>query len=628
MNRLYIDDYGNVTPRRPMTLQENYGMPRNVSAGQIPYTGGGQVIGRPSGISRPGIASGTPQATQVPVNPRRVPVPRPTTVPVESDLAPPPVANQARGFTMGQEGATVSPARPTRPIARLTHAPAEPLKNIDAEVRARINSGSRRFVGPQQPEVMPIATPGNSVVFGGRGSAQPVLPGGGLAGELYRRWSDSTGRYIPGLEQAWGGKPTAYREIADFARNEIQRQSDSASGQEVRQPLPPRASMSRSIADVPTAPVDVPLHYENLGLGPNDLSRTSTGRIPTPVKPVGIAGGEGTGFATVGGKRINYQDIGTRQDQLSSRRTDGIATAPDGQTAVLGNAAGYRPSRDVDWSPGSANERNAQLEAADRLGMTSDGRGDFRPMNQGERDAAGLTTQQEYVTRNNQDIQNQLGIIAGNTGNMYDGDEKITAAKMRIAALQGQNAQLQQGIAGDQTLAGQKYMADAGVAAHRITGQATVDAARLGAEGRERAALVEGLSEQHKQQNADRQAVQKRRDEREKSYLNRYDWGKISPTAANEYAGLLADTDGKGYVTLRDPSGTHGDILIHQNIEQALRGAYGKIRTADQFQAYLNQARKLGAGQAPVYQTQIKNTANLPLIRSKQDQLLEGINNG
>lgn len=371
-----------------------------------------------------------------------------------------------------------------------------------------------------------------------------------------------------------------------------------------------------------------PLHYENLGLGPNDLSRTSTGRMPAPVKPVGIAGGDGTGFASVGGKRINYQDIGTRQDPLSSRRTDGIATAPDGQTIVLGNATGYRPSRDVDWSPGSANERAARAGIAGDLGMTSDGRGDFRPMNQGERDAAGLTTKQEYFTRNNQDIQNQLGFIAGNAGNMYDGDQKIEAARMRIAALQGQNAQLQQGIAGDQSLAGQKYVANAGIAAHRIAGDATVQAAQIGADARNNAALAEGVREQQKQQNADRQASQKRRDDQVKSYLNRYDWGKISPTAANEYAGLLADTDGKGYVTLRDPSGTHGDVLVHQGIEQTLRGAYGKIRTADQFKAYLNQARKLGGDKVPLYKTQIRNTANLSLLKSKQDPLPEGNVNG
>jgi hypothetical protein len=514
-------------------------------------------------------------------------------------------------------------------VAQISYSPREPLENIDADVRARIGSGSRRFVGPQQPEVMPIATPGNSVIFGGRGGAQPVLPGGGIAGELYRRWSGRTGRYIPGLEQMWGGKQTTYRELTDLVRGEMQRQADSSAGQEVRQQLPPRASASLPIAGAPVAPIDTPLRYENLGLGPNDLSRTSTGRVPTPIKPVGIAGGDGTGFAIVGDKKVNYQNIGTRQDPLASRRTDGIATAPDGQTILLGNSAGYHPSRDVDWSPGSANERNAQLAAADRLGMTSDGQGGFRPMRQGERDATGLTTKQEYLTRNNQDIQNQLAVISANTGNMYDGDQKIEAARMRIAALQGQNTQLQQGIAGDQTLAGQKYAADAGLAAHRITGDATVQAAQIGADARSTAALAESKRDQQKQQNADKQASQKRRDDQMKSHLNRYDWGKISPTAATEYAGLLADTDGKGYVTLRDPSGTHGDILVHQSIEQALRGAYGKIRTADQFKAYLNQARKLGGSKAPVFQTQIKNTASLPLIKSKQDPTLpEGNTNG
>jgi hypothetical protein len=487
MGTLYIDERGIATPQRPMTLQENYGMPPNVSAGRIPYTGSGQPVGAPSGISRPGIATGAQNAAQVPVNPRRLPSLRTGTAPIASTPAAPPATNPARGFTMGSSGATVSPARPTKPVAQISYSPREPLENIDADVRARIGSGSRRFVGPQQPEVMPIATPGNSVIFGGRGGAQPVLPGGGIAGELYRRWSGRTGRYIPGLEQMWGGKQTTYRELTDLVRGEMQRQADSSAGQEVRQQLPPRASASLPIAGAPVAPIDAPLRYENLGLGPNDLSRTSTGRVPTPIKPVGIAGGDGTGFAIVGGKKVNYQDIGTRQDPLASRRTDGIATAPDGQTILLGNAAGYHPSRDVDWSPGSANERNAQLAAADRLGMVYDsGQSNiqqtstqpqgiarplsnvekmaawanttgnvrpqtvtasnnapvtpniagFRPMRQWERDAAGLTTKQEYLTHNNQDIQNQLAAISANMGNQYDGDQKIEAARMRIAALQ------------------------------------------------------------------------------------------------------------------------------------------------------------------------------------------------
>lgn len=594
MAKIFVDEQGIATPRRPMTLQENYGRMPKMPAGQIPYTGGGQPVGTPSGISRPGIATGTPQATQTPVNLRRMPIPRSQTAPVATRPIAPPAANSVRGFTLGQEGATVSPARPTRPIAQIAHTPTEPLENIDAEVRARINSGSRRFVGPQQPEVMPIATPGKTITFGGRGGAQPVLPGGGIAGALYRNWSQKTGRYIPGLEQAWGGKPTTYREIAGFARGEMQRQNAPAAGQEVRMPLPPRESASHPIAGAPAAPVDAPLHYENMGLGPDDLSRTSTGRTLTPVKPVGITGGDGSGFAVVGGKRINYQDIGTRNDPLSSRRNDGFVSAPDGKTMLLGNVRGYQPIA-----------------------------GD-----QGARSPVSQPTAQESIVRNIQDIQRELEYITANRGNMYDGDQKIADAKLRIAALQGVNAQLQQGIAGDQTLEGHKYVADAGLAAHRIAGDAQVSAARLAAEGRERTAQAAQEAEGRKQQIETGQADRKHRDDQVRSYLNRYDWGKISPTAANEYAGLLADTDGKGYVTVRDPSGTYGDLLVHQGIEQALRGSYGKIRTAEQFDAWMNQAKKLGAGKAPVYHTRIKNSAQLPLIRSKQDPLLEGTING
>ncbi len=353
---------------------------------------------------------------------------------------------------------------------------------------------------------------------------------------------------------------------------------------------PPRPAAARPIA----GPTEPPTRYENMGLGPNDLSRTSTGRVPTPAKPVGIADGAGSGYAVVGGKRINYQDIGTKRDPLAQRR-DGFVSTPEGTTMLLGNPSAYRP-----------------IPREDKLG----GRG-----------IADLTPQ-ETITRNNERIQSDLATITANMGNMYDGDQQIAAAKMRIAALQGQNDLLQKGIAGDQALEGHKYAADAGLAAHRIAGDAQIAAARLGAEATSDTALAKLLREQQERQSADTQDERKRRDGLVRSYLDRYDWGKISPTAANEYAGLLADTDGKGYVTLRDPSGTYGDVLVHQGVEQALRSAYGKIKTSDQFQAYLNQARKLGAGKAPVYQTKIKNTANLSLLRSKQDLLPEAQTNG
>lgn len=368
-----------------------------------------------------------------------------------------------------------------------------------------------------------------------------------------------------------------------------------------------------------SGPVDAPLHYENLGLGPNDLSRTSTGRIPSPVKPVGIADGEGTGYAVVGGKRISYRDIGTRQDPLASRRTDGIATAPDGQTVLLGNAAGYRPSRDVDWSPGSANERTTQLAAAERQGMAPDGQGGFRPLRQYERDAAGLTTKQDTIDSNNKAMQDETNSIAYNMRNDYDGFARIMQSKARIAALRGQNALLQQGIAGDQALAAHQYTADQNLRGH----QYTADSLRATKDAENNAAQAESLRKQQEQERKSRQDDRKRRDAQVRSHLDRYDWGKISPTAANEYAGLLADTDGKGYVTLRDPSGTYGDVMVHQGVEQGLRSAYGKIRTADQFQAWLNQARKLGGNNAPVYQTSIKNSASLPLLRSKQVPLTQ-----
>lgn len=483
MGKIFVDEQGIAAPKRPMTLQENYGRMPKMPAGQISYTGGARPVGPPSGLSRPGIATGAPQATQTPVNPRRLPVPRSQSAPVASRPVSPPATNLARSFTLGPEGATVSPVRPTRPIAQIAHTPSEPLENIDAEVRARINSGSRRFVGPQQPEVMPIATPGKTITFGGRGGAQPVLPGGGIAGALYRNWSQKTGRYIPGLEQAWGGKPTTYREIAGFARGEMQRQNTPTAGQEIRIPLPPRAA-ARPIAGT-TAPVaDAPLHNEN-----------RTGQIPPPVKmrtvPAPAAAPDGgSGYAMVGGKRINYQDIGTKRDPLAQRR-DGFVSTPEGGTMMLGNPSAYRPA--------SRDERPAR------------GIADLTP--------------QETIARNHERIQSDLATITANMGNQYDGEQQIAAAKMRIAALQGQNDLLQKGIAGDQALeghkyaadaglTGNKYAADAGVAAHRIAGNSQVEAARLGAEATSNTALAKLLRDQQERQEKAQQdaAAQQRKD--------------------------------------------------------------------------------------------------------------------
>lgn len=214
------------------------------------------------------------------------------------------------------------------------------------------------------------------------------------------------------------------------------------------------------------------------------VAPVSTTPTATPVKPVGIAGGDGSGFAVVGGKRTNYQDIGTRRDPLAQRR-DGIVTTPDGGTMLLGNQSAYRPRREDE---GAAAAR---------------GIADFTP--------------QEHISRNNERIQDDLATITANMGNMYDGDQKVAAAKMRIAALQGQNALLQQGIAGDQTLEGHKYVADAGIAAHRIAGDAQVSAARLAVEGREREAQEKLTREQQERQDKAQQeaATQQRKDVRD-----------------------------------------------------------------------------------------------------------------
>lgn len=115
----------------------------------------------------------------------------------------------------------------------------------------------------------------------------------------------------------------------------------------------------------------------------------------------------------------------------------------------------------VDWSHGSRNSIAALSDAAQRNGLTMEN-GKYRPMNMGERDAAGLTSPMDYVTRNQQRINDLNQSITANAKNEFDGPSRIAAAQHSIASLTNQNNELIAGLNINAGLEGKRlsYAAD------------------------------------------------------------------------------------------------------------------------------------------------------------------------
>ena len=314
--------------------------------------------------------------------------------------------------------------------------------------------------------------------------------------------------------------------------------------------------------------------------------------------------GDSHGYAIVGGKRINYQDIGTKRDPLA--RNDGMVSTPEGGTVLLGNPTAYRP------------------------------------IPQEERSARGIAdlTPQETLVRNNERIQSDLDTITANMGNQYDGEQKIAAAKMRIAALQGQNELLQRGIAGDQSLegqkyaadmglkghqtdvVGQKYAADTGLRGHQIDRESDVDVARLYSDAQIRSASLG----RENRDNAQAAAEDKARLGVRNQVINSYDWTGISPTAANEYAAIVAQTfDKPGYETFSDPQSKYGDTILHPEIVKAFGPKLRAAKTSREYTDAIKEINRLTGGQG-VHQTSIVNTRRLPRLKRAEDNGLSVLN--
>ena len=310
------------------------------------------------------------------------------------------------------------------------------------------------------------------------------------------------------------------------------------------------------------------------------------------------------GYAIVGGKRINYQDIGTKRDPLA--RNDGMVSTPEGGTMLLGNPTAYRP------------------------------------IPQEERSARGIAdlTPQETLVRNNERIQSDLDTITANMGNQYDGEQKIAAAKMRIAALHGQNELLQRGIAGDQSLegqkyaadiglkghqtdvVGQKYAADMGLRGHQIDRESGVDVARLYSDAQIRSASLG----RENRDNAQAAAEDKARLGVRNQVINSYDWTGINPTTANKYATIMAQTFEKpGYETFSDPQSRYNDVVLPPEIAKNFGPTLRAARNSDEYAAILAEITRLTNGQG-VHHTGIANTRRHPRLKRAEDNGLSVLN--
>lgn len=250
-------------------------------------------------------------------------------------------------------------------------------------------------------------------------------------------------------------------------------------------------------------------------------------QAPPESKPV--LGG-GSGYATVGGKRINYRDIGTSKDPLHSR--GGIVFSNDGQQST-GGALGSQDANSL------------------------------------------MAAQREQVSRNAQDI----GSLMQNIGNSSDG----FADTMRIAGIQAQSDNIQRNIADAQRssekaeeLAMRKYTADLGFKGQAMETEAHIKAAELGNLGRIEAAKAK--------------VQQDAKDEGRKDFKDRAsgllkEWDKLNlPTEIrpylSQYASIVAESeDPAGKVFLL---GANGPNRAHM----ALPKTYEKVYLAWRAKGY------------------------------------------
>lgn len=157
----------------------------------------------------------------------------------------------------------------------------------------------------------------------------------------------------------------------------------------------------------------------------------------------------------------------------------------------------------------------------------------------------------------------------------------------------------------DQHLAGVKYNADAHTKAAEIAGGAAVQKAQLDAR-------VKVGEQKQKDTTALQQKVYDQ-------IMKGYDYTGISPTAVHDYATTMAKTAGKGYVTLADPTGTHGDVIVHPGVAAFANQHLKSVKTPDQYVRLLQELDKVAAG--GVHRTGIKSTQQLKPLKVSPNQI-------
>lgn len=161
-----------------------------------------------------------------------------------------------------------------------------------------------------------------------------------------------------------------------------------------------------------------------------------------------------------------------------------------------------------------------------------------------------------------------------------------------------------------------KYAADQALAGHKLTADAHTKAAEIAGGAAVQKAQLDARVKVGEQKQMDTTALQ------QKVYdqiMKGYDYTGISPTAVHDYATTMAKTAGKGYVTIADPTGTHGDAVVHPGVAAFANQYLKSVKTPDQYVRLLQELDKVAAG--GVHRTGIKSTQQLKSLKVSPNQI-------
>lgn len=204
----------------------------------------------------------------------------------------------------------------------------------------------------------------------------------------------------------------------------------------------------------------------------------------------------------------------------------------------------------------------------------------------------------------------------GAKGDLADYEARRTAIAGQLADNQGRTiaGMKEQGdkYTADQSLAGVKYTGDAHIKAADIAGESAVQRAKVGAIEKQQEAKNKSADQKQKDTTALQQKVYDQ-------ITKGYDFTGISPTAVHDYATTMAKTAGKGYVTLADPTGTHGDVIVHPGVAAFANQHLKSVKTPEQYVRLLQELDKVAAG--GIHRTGIKSTQQLKPLKVSPNQI-------